>query len=565
MTPHFLAILLSVSCLGAAATAAAQTPPRLILQITVDQLRGDMLARYGSRFGDGGLALLMERGHSFADAVHAHSNTETIVGHATLATGADPSVHGMIGNVWFDRGSGDLHYNIEDAQYPLVGNDSGGAPPDLARRVAGTSGRSPRAMLARTFADALAAGFGGRSRIFAVSIKDRGAVPMAGHAGKAMWLSTNSGEFVSSAFYYRELPSWVRDWNGHRKADAYDGRPWELLHDLSTYRHGERDDAPWEIAPQGFGRAFPHMRSRQAQQDSFYSVLVATPAGDELLADFARTLLDEEDLGEDEVPDYLSVSFSSHDYVGHLFGPESVEAEDELLRLDRTLAALLAYVDEEVGLQHTLIVLSSDHGAAEPPVQLTARGTPASTIVLGEFARSAPVQKLEKRYRMKKPLIRAGWPPYLYLDRQALLASGVDPARAQRELAAELCKIEGITAVVPAADLLSRAPETPLIDKLRRNFHVQRSGDLHVVADPNWQLLDREEARLSIATIHGSPWRYDSWVPLIFMGPGIAAGTTSEPVRTTDIAPTMSALLGVKPPSRATGKDLSPLLRQMGS
>ncbi|HYB99944.1 MAG TPA: alkaline phosphatase family protein [Candidatus Limnocylindrales bacterium] len=558
-TLHLLATAAALLC----ATIAAAQPPRLILQITVDQLRGDMLERHRDRFGAGGLALLLSRGHGFTDATHDHSNTETIVGHATLATGAEPAVHGMIGNVWFDRGSGEMHYNIEDAAHPLVGNDEGGAPPDLAHRVARTSGRSPRAMLARTFADALAAGYGERTKIFAVSIKDRGAVPMAGFAGKALWFSTNSGEFVSSSFYYKQLPEWVREWNARRAAEAYDGNPWTLLHDISAYRYGARDDAPWEVAPAGFGRAFPHPRSRALQGAAFLSALVASPAGDELLADFAGTLLEEEDLGEDEVPDYLSVSFSSNDYVGHLFGPESVEAEDELLRLDRTLADFLKLVDDEVGLERTLIVLSADHGAAEPPAQLSARGITASTILLSELAQSEPVRKLERRYGLKKPLVRAGWPPYFYLDRQAILTAGADPARVQRELAAALRELEGIAAVIPAADLLARrTPDTPLMAKVRRNFHPLRSGDLHIVADPGWQLLDKEEARRTLATIHGSPWRYDAWVPLIFAGPGIRPGTTATPVSTTDIAPTMSALLGVRPPSRASGRSLAAHLRK---
>ena len=218
--------------------------PRLVLQITVDQLRGDLPRRYLVKMGSGGFRYLLENGVVYENAHHAHANTETIVGHTTLATGAHPSDHGLVGNVWFDRVSGQLTYNIEDARYPLL---SAGADVDKAteidptQKVARSDGRSPAAIMVSTFSDELAIHTVGRAKIFAVSVKDRGAVSMAGHAGKAFWFSKASGEFVTSRFYYDQYPAWVKTFNATRPAQRYADKSWELLFELTSYLFGDKD------------------------------------------------------------------------------------------------------------------------------------------------------------------------------------------------------------------------------------------------------------------------------------------------------------------------------------
>ena len=365
------AVLLSVTVLlgSAVSFAATGAPPRLILQITVDALRGDLPRRYAHVLGDGGFRYLMEQGIDYTNAHYQHANTETIVGHVSLATGSVPAAHGMVGNVWFDRELGRLTYNIEDPRYHLL---TAGADVDQkteidpTQKAAKVDGRSPAAILSSTFSDELAVHFGGKSKIFAVSVKDRGAVSLAGHAGKAFWFSKSSGEFVTSTYYYEQYPDWVNAWNARKPALAYAGKSWELLHPPSKYLFGDADDRDYETDFPGFGRTFPHAYG-EAGDKYLTTRLTLGPAGDELTLDFAKTLLDNEQLGQDEVPDYLAVSFSSTDYVGHLFGASSLEAEDNLARLDRTLADLFAYIDKKVGLKNTLIVLSADHGQPEIP------------------------------------------------------------------------------------------------------------------------------------------------------------------------------------------------------
>ena len=360
----FKGALLCVLAAYLAPVVAADAKPRLILQITVDALRADLPERYSHLLGKGGFRYLMEDGVNFVNAHYQHANTETIVGHVSLATGTVPAAHGMIGNVWFDRKQGRLVYNIEDADYRLL---TAGADVDSkteidpTQKAAKVDGRSPAAILAPTFSDELALAYAGRSLIFGVSVKDRGAVSLAGHAGKAFWFSKSSGEFVTSNYYYSEYPAWVNAWNARKPMLAYAGKSWELSRERAAYRYGDTDDRNYETDFPGFGRTFPHPYG--AADDKYFTTrLTLSPAGDELTLDFVKALIDNEPLGEDEVPDFLAVSFSSTDYVGHLFGASSLESEANIERLDRTLAHLIDYVDQKIGLENTLIVLSADHG-----------------------------------------------------------------------------------------------------------------------------------------------------------------------------------------------------------
>jgi hypothetical protein len=243
------------------ANAQTKSEVKLVLQVTVDGLRADLLNRYKNGFGKGGFRFLMEEGTYYTNAHYQHANTETIVGHTTLATGTFPSQHGMIGNVWFDREAGELSYNIEDPKHPIIPTrDSGmkGTQVDPAQKLSRTQGRSPSVILAPTFGDGLAAYYGGRSKIFGVSGKDRSAVSMAGHVGKAFWYSTNTGDFVTSTYYYDAYPDWVSKWNAQRKTERYVGESWSLLNDSSAYLLASQDDRPYEADLKGYGRVFPH-------------------------------------------------------------------------------------------------------------------------------------------------------------------------------------------------------------------------------------------------------------------------------------------------------------------
>ncbi len=542
-------------------SSLAEPRPRLVLQITVDQLRADLPHRYYDRLGQGGFRYLYEKGTVFADAHHPHANTETIVGHTTLATGAYPSAHGMIGNVWLDQGTGQLVYNIEDPRYRILSAGAGvdqNTEIDPTQRVARSEGRSPAAILVSTFSDELALGFGGKSKVFAVSIKDRGAVSMAGHAGKAFWFSKKSGEFITSSYYYDQYPAWVRAWNRKQLAFEYDDQSWGLLKERSTYLFGDADDNPWETNFPGYGRVFPHAFG-SSNGKYFLTLLTLSPVGDALTLDFVKTLIEAEALGQDETPDYLAVSFSSTDYVGHLFGPSSLESEDNLLRLDRTLAQLLEFVDQKVGPNHTLIVLSADHGGPEAPPYLNELGIEADYFDPATVDQLAGIQALKERLGVEQKLVANYFHPYVYLNQEALRSRGLNPDEIEVAIARELQKVEGIALALPSSKIKNGIiPDLPVIEKIMRNFSPRRSGNIYVVFEPHWFINDFDG--LTVASAHGSPWQYDTFVPVIFAGRGVPAQKVYRRIYTVDVAPTLSAILKVKPPSAAAGEILIEVL-----
>jgi hypothetical protein len=539
------------------AFASATEPPKLILQITVDQLRGDLPARHYDRFGDGGFRYLIDKGIWYTNARHAHANNETIVGHATLATGAHPSQHGMVGNVWFDRERGGLRYNIEDARYPIIGSKElvdKDTEIDPTQAVSRSDGRSPAAILTSTFSDELALFYGGKSKIFGVSVKDRGAVSMAGHAGKAFWFSKPTGEFITSTFYYDAYPAWVNKWNKKRMADSWHQKSWTLSGDSSAYLFGDSDDRPYETDLAGFGRTFPH--SFGDKTGKYYTTLLTvSPAGDELTSDFAKTIIENESLGADEIPDYLSVSFSSTDYVGHMFGPSSLEQEENLIRLDRTLADLFSFVDKKVGLKNTLIVLSGDHGAPEAPGYLNELGIEAKYVDVESFDKKPAIDALKKEFGIGEELIQRYFPPYVYLNQDIIAKRNLDLNQVQNAVAAELEKFDGVSLAVPSHRLSTgNVPNTPLFTAVSNNFNRRRSGDIYVVLEPHSFINDLEG--LTVTSTHGSPWSYDAHVPIIFAGAQVDAQRIARPAFTIDVAPTLTAYIGTKPPSGSEGEPL---------
>jgi predicted AlkP superfamily pyrophosphatase or phosphodiesterase len=539
------------------ATQAQNKPPRLVLQITVDQLRGDLPGRYRDRLGNGGFLYLMDSGTVYADAHHAHANTETIVGHVTLATGAHPSAHGMVGNIWFDRSMGRDVYNIQDERYPLLSKDAGvddETEIDPTQRTATTDGRSPSAIMVSTLTDELSIHTAGRSKIFAVSVKDRGAVSMAGHGGKAFWFSKAAGEFVTSSYYYDAYPDWVVEFNERQPTARYEGRSWELINPQSTYLFGDKDDVEWETSLGGFGRTFPHPFGDRDDR-LFTTLLTISPAGDEMTLEFAKAIIVNEKLGRDDVPDYLSVSFSSTDYVGHIFGPSSLESEDNILQLDETLAELLAFVDEQVGLDLTLVVLSADHGGPEVPGYLRELGIDSDFVHPGEWAVAPAIARLEAKFGIGEKLIVGYAHPYVTLNRTAIAARGLDRGEVERAVAAELVNFPGVAYAISSTALLEdQLPDVPLIRAVRHNFNPKRSGDVYVVFEP--QRFANDFDGLTVASTHGSPWTYDTYVPVIFAGAGIRGQVVHRRIETVDVARTIAAYLGVKPPSGAFGNVL---------
>jgi len=473
--------------------AQSNDKPKLILQITVDQLRGDLPDKFMTNMGEGGFRYLKEQGIWFHNAHYGHANTETVVGHTTLATGADPAVHGMISNVWFDRETGKLNYNIEDPRYHILSEGSDvdeDTELDSSQILASTDGRSPANILVTTFSDELALTTFRKAKIFGVSVKDRGAVTLAGHTGKAFWFSKASNEFITSSYYYDKNPEWVNKWNKSKKASQYGDKAWELLIDKSKYEFANQDDQPWEMDVAGFGTTFPH---KYGPSDGKYlgNFLIYSPAGDDLTLDFAKSLIVAEDIGQDEITDFLAISFSSTDYVGHLFGPSSLEAEDNMLRLDRTLADLFSYIDKHVGLENTLIVLSADHGGPEAPGYLKSMGINSGNVSPNKWDKEPAIERLKKQFGIGQELILEFYPPYLYLNHDVINEKELDLEVVQNAISKELMKIEGVSLAVSSESLRNNdMPDTYLYRKALKNFNYKRSGDILILLSPQYFFND---------------------------------------------------------------------------
>jgi predicted AlkP superfamily pyrophosphatase or phosphodiesterase len=336
-----------------------------------------------------------------------------------------------------------------------------------------------------------------------------------------------------------------------------------LLQDRARYRFGDADDVPWETDFPGYGRVFPHPFG-PADGKYFTTLLTLSPAGDEMTLEFAKALIANEKLGADETPDYLSISFSSNDYVHHLFGAASLEAEDNLLQLDRRLAELFAYVDNQIGLRNTLIVLSADHGTPEVPGYLASLGDADAHLFDSESVLSADLLALlQKRFGAGKALVADFAYPYIYLNHALIAEKKLVADQVARVIADHLATLDGVTAALTAGDIVSRGPGGTMIDEnVYNNFLAQRSGDVHLVLDPNSYINDFDG--LVVASTHGSLWRYDTHVPVIFAGFGLRPARVSRRIAPYDIATTLAHVLDAQAPNGAVGEVLDEVVAGVG-
>ena len=543
---------------------AAQTRPRLVLLIVVDQFRADFLERFGDLFAENGLRRLARDGAVWSDAHYDHAPTYTAPGHAALMTGTWPAQNGIIGNLWFDREAGRVVENIADPddrpgqpRYQLFG----GGPNE--------AGASPRRMTASTLGDELRLATAGRSKVIGISSKNRSAILPAGrHATAAYWFSTQTGRMVSSGYYFNDVPAWVKQFNEARPADKLFGAKWDyLLGSNAEYlRRAGLDSPPWENIGKvrGDTNAFPHTLTGGADKPgpAFYASIDYTPFGNDLIVEFAKQAIDNEALGRDADTDFLSVSFSANDYVGHRFGPYSHEAMDATLRVDRQIAQLLDYVDQRVGLQHTLVAFTSDHGVAPIPEHASALGLPGGRVNNGDILNAAR-NAARARYAREgaqdataqyvvEPMLNGN----IFFNTAALRRDGVDRAELERVVAAAVLTVPGITRAFTRTQLegnLFAHSTDPLERRVQHGFQPRRSGDVVVLHEPFKYL---SEGTYWLAATHGSPYSYDTHVPLIIMGRGVRAGRYAQAAAPSDLAPTLAALLRTTKPSNATGRVL---------
>jgi predicted AlkP superfamily pyrophosphatase or phosphodiesterase len=541
--------------------------PRLILLIVVDQFRHDYLERFGDLFGTNGLKRLMNHGASWEQANYDHTPTYTGPGHATMMTGAFPSQTGIIGNEWLDRATGRRVTSVSDDTVKLLG----GSPNEAAA--------SPRRLLTSTVGDELRFSTNDRSKVIGISLKDRSAILPAGrHANAAYWFSVSSGNMVSSTYYFDQLPNWVVEFNRKRPADKFFGARWVRLLPESEYLNRAGADSPsWENigTVAGDTNAFPHTITGglSAPGPAFYGALDYSPFLNDLLVSFADQAIENEALGKDQYTDLLSVSFSANDYVGHRFGPYSHEVMDMTLRVDRQIAALLNLVDSKVGLANTIVVFTADHGVAPIPEHAAALGLDGARLraedILGAVRTAISATYNPKGtspdpsadYLLKSDL--GGVPRdvfingNIYFNYAALKRDGVNLEEISRVAAEAALKVRGIARYFTRAQLESGslAMSGPIERRVLHGFNSLRSGDVVLIAEAYKYLSD------SLPATHGTPYSYDTHVPVIIMGPGISVARYYQPASPADIAPTVSALIGSTPPSNVTGRVLIEAIR----
>jgi hypothetical protein len=526
--------------------AAPGEPPRLVVVVVIDQFPAWVLPKIEPHLAPAGMRRLFEQGAWFEQAYFPQAATITGPGHATIATGALPAGHGIAGNVWYDRSiaSADARevYCVRDDSVRIIGGPAAGETPV-----------SPRLLTATTFGDELRIASGFRSRVVAASMKDRGAILLAGHTGKSFWYSAKSGRFLSSTYYYDDkLPGWADEFNDARPAEKHLGARWSLLLDPAQYA-APPDDRPFEMPPKGFGRTFPHTLGTDPNVGGEYFKLLAyTPAGIGLLLDFGRAAIAGEQLGSRGVTDVLALSLSSNDYVGHAFGPESIEYLDLMLHTDRLLEKFFADLDREVGAGRWLAMLTSDHGAAASPEYLREGGLDAGRVDPDQLVAAAD-KSLDEAFGAED-WVAALHEPGLFLRPEPLLKHKLSAAAAQRHAAAACTRVAGIAEVFAASDLVAgRFPDSPVARAAAATLHPERSPDLIVVPKPYWY-LDREMHRN--AAMHGTPYPYDAHVPVVLYGPGIPRGRRADRVSITDVAATLATVLQTSAPSHCAGKAL---------
>lgn len=546
LTRKIIPALLMAAFSVHAAPAPQAAQPKLVVVLVVDGLPQEQVTRYRDQFGQGGFRRLLEQGAWFSDAHQAHGITVTAIGHSAVLSGAYPYQHGVIGNNWIDPVSKQSVYCTEDSAHTYIGEET-----------KADDGTSPAKLRVTTLGDELRYGTGNQAKVITVSGKDRGAILLAGKTGTAYMYMEKTGNFASSTYYMQQHPQWVQRYQAAKPQDRYYGKSWTPLLADSAYARDARDDLV--PAKPGSRNTFPfaYYSDSGSLDGDYYSRLKSGPFLDELTLEFARAAVDGEQLGRNPagVPDILGVSLSAHDYVNHAYGPESKMSHDHLQRLDRMLAGFFLDLDKKVGMDNVLVVLTADHGFANVPEFNETRGIPARRIDgaqlvkdLNDYlATTMGVDKLVTTFSL----------PNIYLDYALAEKNGTSRVELEDAAARFLLQRDGLAQVYTRTQMETGAVATRMDTLMRRAWNRQLSGDLMVVTKPAWYF-----GKGVGGTSHGTPYTYDTNVPLMVYGPRwIKPGAYGQYAEVVDIAPTLAHLLRVRQPSASEGRVLTEAVR----
>ena len=538
----FTTILLFSNC------KFSETPvkkPKLVIGIVIDQMRYDYLTRFADRYGKDGFNRILKNGFSLENAYYNFTPTYTAVGHASIYAGTSPNNHGIISNNWYDKVLKKSIYCVDDANYKTIGNDG----------IVGQ--KSPHRLYTTTVADQLQLAQNMQGKTIGIAIKDRSAILPVGHtANAAYWYDAgNKNQWITSSFYMGELPDWVKAFNSNNKADEYLNETWETLYDINTYSQSRADNNIYENNLNGQEKpVFPKVLKKLRELNDNFSLIKTIPAGNTYTVDFAKAVIKGEQLGKSEFTDFLAVSFSSTDYVGHRYGVASVETEDTYLRLDKDLAHFFNFLDTEVGKENYTLFLTADHAAVHVPSYLQSLKIPAhyiSTAKLKKF-----LSDITQKYFNSKELIENVSNYQIFLNQEKIEALGFNKNTVAQRLADEVLSFDKIYKAVTAETLQTTNFTEGIMHSLQQGYNPKFSGDVLMIPYPATLNYSRK------GTSHGSGYSYDTHVPVIFYGNGIKKGASKKTYKIIDIAPTISNLLKIEAPNGTSGKIIEEVLKK---
>lgn len=517
--------------------------PKLVVGIVVDQMRYDYLTRFWNHYGEGGFKRIVQNGFNCKNHHFNYAPTSTGPGHASVYTGTTPATHGIIGNHWYDKSQDADVYCVSDDTYSSIGTTS-----ELGKM-------SPHRMLTTTITDQLRLHTQKRGKVIAVALKDRGAILPGGHmANGAYWFEGGGdGNWISSSFYMNELPQWVQDHNTSDAVEAYK-KTWTTLKPIESYLESGTDDNNYEGKLAGeTTTAFPHNLPALWEANQQYELLKVTPFGNNITTDFALAALEGEQLGTDDNTDFLSISYSSTDYVGHFYGVNSKEIQDTYLRLDQDLERIFNALDQKVGAGQYTVFLTADHGAVNVPAYLRDEKIPAGYLDM-EAMQSKFTEFLKYKYGTTD-VVKNISNYQVFLDHKVVNNLDIDLEDAQEDIAMELLRYDQIDKVYTGAQMWQNEYVQGIPYILQNGYNQKRSGDILFVPRPGF--ISYPET----GSTHGSPMIYDTHVPLLFFGNGIKKGSTANRTEIPDIAPTIATLLGIAFPNGTTGKPIGKVLK----